>query len=279
MADFYIDTADSSDDVASAEAIAKGLKEGHTAEKPGYWIHVSGTAILCWYDARNERYGEAPLPEQAYNDVTSIEKLRNLPDDAFHRNVDKIVQASNTDAVRTAIVCPPTIYGSGRGAVNTRSMQVPNLAKAALEKGFVPIVGAGKTEWDHVHVDDLGEMMSQLAGASQDSSKRDDREIFGPNGYFFVENGTHKWGEVAKWVAAEASRQGYLPEALTKTVSRTEVDNTSLAGAPTWSINSKGKAQRAKERLGWKATGVSLRDTIGEIVKVEAKALGLTPKE
>lgn len=42
------DTAESSDDVPSAKAIAKGLSAGHSAEKPGYWIHICGTAILGW---------------------------------------------------------------------------------------------------------------------------------------------------------------------------------------------------------------------------------------
>jgi len=58
------DTADSSDNLPAARAIAKGLSAGHTDEKPGYWIHVSGTSILQWYDWDNDRYGQSPLPEQ-----------------------------------------------------------------------------------------------------------------------------------------------------------------------------------------------------------------------
>lgn len=42
------DTADSADDMPSAKAIAKGLAAGHTAEKPGYWLHVCGTGMLQW---------------------------------------------------------------------------------------------------------------------------------------------------------------------------------------------------------------------------------------
>jgi hypothetical protein len=58
------DTADSSDNLPAARAIAKGLSEGHTDEKPGYWIHVCGTSILQWYDWTHDRYGQSPLPEQ-----------------------------------------------------------------------------------------------------------------------------------------------------------------------------------------------------------------------
>jgi hypothetical protein len=38
-----------------------------------------------------------------------------LPDEAFHRNVDKIVLeagAQHAASVKTAVVCPPTIYGT-----------------------------------------------------------------------------------------------------------------------------------------------------------------------
>lgn len=37
-----------------------------------------------------------------------------MPSEAFHRNVDEIVLkagSENASAVKTAIVCPPTIYG------------------------------------------------------------------------------------------------------------------------------------------------------------------------
>lgn len=44
-----------------------------------------------------------------------MDELTNLPDEAFHRNVDKLVIDAGTkhgDVIKTNIVCPPTIYGS-----------------------------------------------------------------------------------------------------------------------------------------------------------------------
>ena len=35
-----------------------------------------------------------------------------------------MVLSTNSDVVKTAIVCPPTIYGPGRGPGNVRSRQV-----------------------------------------------------------------------------------------------------------------------------------------------------------
>lgn len=231
---------------------------------------------MTWYDDANGRSGEPPLPEQKYHDVRDIEKIINLPDAADHRNVDKIVQASISDAVRVAILCPPTIYGTGTGPVSTRSAQVPNLAKATLEKGFAPIVGVGKTEWDNVHISDLGDLFLKLVDATQDASKKGSPDIFGSHAYFFAENGSHTWADVATWIAEEASQQGYLPEGLTKPVSLKEV---SLIGGTSWGQNSKGVAERARKYLGWAPKGKPLKDTIAEVVAKEVKDAGLTPKE
>lgn len=265
--------------MAGATAIAKGLKEGHSAEKPGYWIHTSGTNILTWYDNEHGRAGEAPLPEQKYYDVQGVDRVVNLPDYADHRNIDQIVQGAISDAVRVAIICPPTIYGTGSGPVNTRSIQVPDLAKGTLEKGFAPIVGAGKTEWDNVHVSDLGDIYALLVEATQDAAKKDNPEIFGPEAYYFAENGAHVWADVARWVAEEASRQGFLPAALTKSVSQKEVDLMDGVATTSWGQNSKGVAERASKFLGWVPKGAALKDEVAAIVTYEAEKLGLTPQE
>ncbi|KAF6844170.1 hypothetical protein CMUS01_01320 [Colletotrichum musicola] len=278
-ADVVVHTADSADDEPSAKAIAKGLAEGHSPEKPGFWIHVSGTGILQWYDMKHERFGEAPMPEQEYHDIRDIDRLLNFPDDGLHRNVDKIVLAANSRAVRTAIVSPPTIYGQGRGPVNQRSIQVPALAAATLEKGFAPIVGAGKTEWDNVHVNDLSSFFATLVEVTQDGSRNSDPEVFGPRAYYFVESGTHVWGEVAEWIAEEAHKQGYLPAPLTKEVTMKEALQSEGAANNSWGLNSKSKAERARKYFGWKAKGKTLKDEVPGFVTWEATRLQLQPKE
>lgn len=60
-ADIVIHTANSADDIPSAQAIAKGLAEGHSAQKPAFWIHLCGTGILQWYDDTHKRFGQ-PAP-------------------------------------------------------------------------------------------------------------------------------------------------------------------------------------------------------------------------
>lgn len=113
-ADVVLHAADASDHVGAATAIAAGLARGHTREKPGYWLHTGGTGILTFKDSENDFQTLGTWSEKQYNDLAGVEELTHLPDDAFHRVVDKIVLEAGTehaDRVKTVIVCPPTIYG------------------------------------------------------------------------------------------------------------------------------------------------------------------------
>lgn len=98
--------------MGAARAIAAGLLEGHTKENPGFWLHVGGTGILTYEDSKNGRLGDAS--DKVYDDDNNVEELTSLPDEAFHRNVDKIVLEATTKhsgIINATIVCPPTIYG------------------------------------------------------------------------------------------------------------------------------------------------------------------------
>jgi nucleoside-diphosphate-sugar epimerase len=268
----YTDTADSSDHAGAAKAIAAGVAKGHTKEKPGYWIHVSGTGILTWKDEETKTYGEAPS-QPPYDDLDKVHDLTNLPDSAFHRDIDKIVLAAMSDAVKTAIVCPPTIYGPGRGPGNKTSRQVYHLARITLKSGQAPQLGKGLTEWDNVNVQDLSELFVLLVEAAV--SGKQDPEVWGEKGYFLAENGYHAWGDVSKQVGEEAYKQGYIK---TKEVNAMEPEKAKeQAGfeAFSWGLNSKGFAKRARKVLGWKPTGKSLKECIPEIVDGEAEMLGL----
>lgn len=171
------------DGEAGAKSIAKGLA-GHTPAKPGYLIHTSGTGILLFHDMDRGVFGDEH--PKIYDDVANIDELNTLPDHALHRSVDKVVQAAASDAVRTAIVCPPTIYDIGRGEGNTRSVQIPNLASAMIQRGQAFHIGQGKTFWGNVNVHDLSEAYRLLTEAAVAGGGK---ASWGRNGYYFVENG------------------------------------------------------------------------------------------
>ncbi|KAL3419777.1 nucleoside-diphosphate-sugar epimerase [Phlyctema vagabunda] len=279
-ADIVVHTADASDHPGAAHAIAKGILSGHSKANPGFWIHTSGTRILCWYDTDNEIYGEAPS-QKPYDDLDRVSDLTSLPDSASHRDVDKIVlgaNAANPDVVRTAVVCPPTIYGPGRGPGNQRSRQVYDLAKITLQNGQAPQLGKGLTEWDNVHIHDLSALfvlVAENAASMQQADGSDYAEIWGPKGYFLAENGHHVWGKIAQRVGEIAFEKGYIKEKNTKPMSLEEAQEAAGLEAVSWGLNSKGYAKRARKFLGWKPQGDSLEDELETIVVGEAKKLGI----
>lgn len=102
-------------------SIAAGLVAGHTKEKPGYWLHTGGTGILTFEDSDRNQYGDRS--DKVYDDWEKVDELLNLPDHAFHRNVDQLVLEAGTkhaDVLRTALVCPPTIYGEYRPSTTSK---------------------------------------------------------------------------------------------------------------------------------------------------------------
>jgi len=273
-ADIVLHTADSSDHKGGAAAISKGLATGHTKEKPGFWIHTSGTGILTWKDIETEIYGEAPS-QPPYDDLENVSGLTSLPDKAFHRDVDKMVLEASSDAVKTVIVCPPTIYGTGRGPGNKRSRQVYNLVRFTLELGQAPQLGKGLTEWDNVNVHDLSDLFVLLVEAAVANKPDMDAKLWGKEGYFLAENGHHVWGELSKQVGEVAYQKGYIKGKGTKPWSSEEVKKAAGFEGLSWGLNSKGYAKRARKYLGWKPKGRSLKDEIPDIVDSEAEQLGM----
>lgn len=209
-----------------------------------------------------------------HNDWDGISEVTSLPDAAPHRNVDKLVLAAGPSSggkVRTATVCPPTIYGQGRGPGNRRSHQVPELARCTISAGHGIMVGEGKTLWTCVHVADLSDLYLALFEAALRGGPP---ATWGPEGYYFAENGDIVWGEVAAWVAAEAKRQGLVEEDGVRSCSAAEAGRLTPMGGAIWGANSRARAVRARELLGWRPARPGLREEIRETVEVEARRLG-----
>lgn len=208
------------------------------------------------------------------DDVVLI--TEELPDECPHRPIDKLVLDTNktsSGSVKTLIVCPPTIYGQGRGPVNQGSMQVPGMTRFILREGYAPILPPGTAAWDHVHVSDLGTFLLLAVEAALDSTKKDNPEIFGPHAYYFLEGGAHVWSDIARAIAAEAEKAGLLKEESKPHVR--EVTNKEV-GHPSWELHEHGIAARARKYLDWEPKGKSLRETIPETIDIEVKKLKST---
>lgn len=258
------------DHEAGTSALIKGMQR--SAKPTVYYIHTSGTGILTGETARKNAFGDELT--QQYNDWDGIKELWSLPDDNPHRPVDKIVQASWSDKLKSAIVCPPTIYGPGRGPDNGRSIQTPKSVEAFLKgkKGWV--VGKGQNVWHEVHVHDLSDLYLALTEAAVNGGSP---ATWNDEGYYFAENGEFVWGDILRAVAKDAHKKGFLPSEDAKGLNADEIGEAGFPGGHYYvGTNSRGISKRAKQLLGWKPSRPSLVETIPDLVDSEARALGIT---
>lgn len=266
------DTADSSDHEGAAKAIRDGLVAGHTKENPGFWLHTGGTGILTFADSKAGNVGV--YSDKLYNDWDGVQEVTSLPDDAFHRNVDIIVLEAgkkHSDVLKTTIVCPPTIYGKGRGPASTRGRQAYELSKMVLQQQLTPIFGEGKARWFNVHVHDLSDVYVRLVDAV--AAKNLSPELWGERGYIFTENGQHSWSDLARVIGKEAVKQGYVSSADEKVLGQDAAEKQAGSEGVSWSLNSRAEAIRAKKVLGWSPKEQSLEAEVPTIVKSEHELL------
>ncbi|KAI9044300.1 putative nucleoside-diphosphate-sugar epimerase [Aspergillus affinis] len=270
-ADIVLHCADC-DHIASAEAIAKGATQ-HTPERPLWIIHTSGTGILTVEDFRTNTWGLYRAKE--HDDWDGVDELLNLPEDSLHRNVDKIINdagKNNPDSVKVAIVCPPTIYGPGRGPGNQKSVQAYWLAAAVLKRKKGLLVGKGENIWHQIHVQDLSDLYRLLGDAAAAGGGK---ATWNDKGYYLAENGPFVWGDIQREVARVAYEKKLIPSPEVEALPDAEVTALNQFGLYAWGSSSRGHSLRARKLLGWSPSRPSLKELIPEIVDIEAKDLGL----
>ncbi|KAJ4354058.1 uncharacterized protein N0V89_005791 [Didymosphaeria variabile] len=269
-ADIVVHTANA-DHQGAATAIVAGLAQKKT---PGYLIHVSGTGILATADVERQTFGEQTA--HVYDDWDGIKEVTSLPDSFDHRDVDKIVLAAaerNSGNVFTAIVCPPCIYGPGRGPDNQRSIQANKLANATLNRGKGFQINAGQNIWHEVHVQDLSNVFVGLVTAALQPGGG--KATWNEEGYYFAENGSFQWGDISHQIA-KIAKDKKLIETADVDILPVEEANKLVRGARfLFGTNSRAKAVRARELLGWTPRQKSLKDLLPDVIENEAKDLGL----
>ncbi|KAK5459862.1 hypothetical protein LTS15_003991 [Exophiala xenobiotica] len=257
------------DHVPSAEAIAKGLAR-RQRDGPGYWIHTSGTLILGYETMVKNAFGDRL--DKVFDDWDNVKELISHPDAAAHRDVDKVVLAAGSDKVQTAIVCPPTIIGAGRGPDNTRSVQIYRTTEAFLKNKQAFKVGKGENVWHYVNVQDLSELYLLLGEAAVNGGSP---ATWNEQGYYLAENGPFVWGEVLQTIANIAHKEGLIPSATLKSYTAKEADEIMPFASYSIGTNSQGVSVRGKKLLGWKPKMGSIQDELPIAVDSEAHLLGL----
>ncbi|KAH6704299.1 hypothetical protein BKA61DRAFT_646614 [Leptodontidium sp. MPI-SDFR-AT-0119] len=255
--------------VGCVRAIAQGLSQ-KPADEVGYFIHLSGSDILCFPDVEADAYGVHG--DKVFDDWDGVGELTSMKDIAAHQEVDMVVLKAGASTTKSAIVCPPTIYGPGRGPGNKRSIQVPTLVEYTLKRGAGLTVEAGQNIWSVVHVQDLSKLFLTLI---EESVRGGGVAGWGNEGYYFAENGEACWADIATRIAEEAQKQGYIGSTKLERLDKKVADGIWEYATFFWGTNSRCKAIRARKLLKWSPTEHHVFDEIPRLVAAEAKVLGL----
>ncbi|KAM5361363.1 hypothetical protein ACJZ2D_013133 [Fusarium nematophilum] len=261
----------------SVQAIHQGLSTKPKGDRPPYWIQISGGSVLAAPEVANKSRVSGTGSGVIYNDLSGIGSIRNLIKKHPSRAVDNYMLsvAANTPQIKTAILVPPVIYGQGRGPVNQRSFQIPELARVTLQRQKGLQIGSGLNRWGNIHIQDLSQLLLRLIEQAAAGEGEGDDKIWGSNGVYLTGVGELSFGEISRRITAAAYELNLLPNKKVDQVTGEEADMLLPHGSVLYGTNARGRAHRAEAVLGWTPQKEDLEHDIPRVVAEEAQALGL----
>jgi len=212
--------------------------------------------------------------DDQYGDVEDEKRLQATIRKHQNRTVDNFTLdiSDQTPAVKTALVIPSLIYGQGRGPGNQRSIQIPELARIALQRKRAAQIGAGANVWSNVHISDLSSLLVSLVESALSGS--DDKRIWGASGLFLAgANPGISFGAAIKQIATAAHESHHLSDTEIDEISASEADKLSPHASAIVGTNARTLSERAQKFFGWKPQGPALADEIPSTVMVEIERL------
>ncbi|KND88277.1 hypothetical protein TOPH_07136 [Tolypocladium ophioglossoides CBS 100239] len=257
----------------SVQTIHEALKKRPVDNKPAYWIHVSGAAALSAAETSDKSRIPGSRSDAIWDDLNGVDDIRDMIQKHPARAVDNYILsvAKDTPQVNTAIFFPPITFGTGHGPVNQRSIQIPYLAKATLERKRGLVVGKGANRWGSVHIHDLGKLVLKLVEKAAEPSQSDE-QVWNENGLYMLGLEETTFRHLSERVTELAAEKGLIPSATDIDEVLGDEANKLLPHATViYATNARSEARRGKEILGWKPEHVpGLEEGIVEAVDVEA---------
>jgi nucleoside-diphosphate-sugar epimerase len=200
------------------------------------FIHTSGSSIVG-KRSRGER------ADDAYDEDTPVTPS---PARAARVALNEFILSRRDQGCRPVIVCPSLIYGIGHGA-GRDSVQVPLLIKLAKKRGNAAHAGPGENVWSNVHIDDLVPLYLLAIEKAPAGS------------FYFAENGENSMREACVSINRMLGFAG-PPSAMSMAEAAAEWGEGTAED--TMASNSRVRAKRAREGLGWKPQARGLIEEI-----------------
>lgn len=254
------------------EALVAGLLK-RTSTSPGYLIQLSGTGIISDFQSpTGGSYGNKD--PRVWSDLGDIDEIWDQPDEALHRDVDKVIRKAYTDhgdRIRTAIVCSPDIYGPGTGPGKRISILIPFFIEETLGRGWPFYCGKGENTRSWVHVQDLVKIHLKLVEAAASGGGSVD---WNEKGYYFASSQELSQLQLADAIGKVLKKRGMMedptPRQLTPEQLK-EMRSGKFGDTPEIALfmlasSSRTVPQRSRTVLGYESNMPNLLDMLDEEV-------------
>lgn len=222
----------------------------------------------------------------------------------MQHSIDRLIQYVSNDLLKTAIICPPDVYGQSRGISSRTSLMIPLYVERLL-KGKEPFyLGRGENLRAVVHIDDVVDLFAMLLQEALDDggiaqwgrevsfesfslrkahtllrvfSRPEQKSTFAHvltkyQGFYFAASDEVAWKDVAEAITQLGREQKWLPED-TQTVSysasqlRAVFPRSPDLAFSLYGSNSRVSADRARLLLDWCPQGPDFWTTLPRDVK------------
>jgi nucleoside-diphosphate-sugar epimerase len=218
----------------------------------------------------NDQY-HGRLNPKIWSDLASLEEIRSLPADSLHQNTETIIANTIRDhgsKINIAIMCPPDIYGKGKGLAKTHSVFVPMLIDGIKKLGGkVFYYGEGTNTRSWVHMDELMVVYTKIIEAA---ASGDVAGYFNKNGYFFAGTQEHSHMDIVTVTGRVLHQQGAVADPEPKQISLEELDASvkipgfehMKVGRYLFASNSRTRAERAEKLFGYRGQSPGLLESL-----------------
>ena len=157
-----------------------------------------------------------------------LKKRQEQEDLPLRRSDVTIVELGRALNVPTFILMSPLIYGTGTGYFNQRSIQIPNMVRAAVKAKHAEMVADGAGRWGNIHIEDLASLYEVLIARIL---RGDDPVASGEKGIYFTVSGEHAWRDIVNGIAREGHALGTFEDAEVKPISLEEAGKKWMGGS------------------------------------------------
>ncbi|KAI9700628.1 MAG: hypothetical protein M1836_001995 [Candelina mexicana] len=262
-ADVVLQIADS-DHEAGTMALLDALAEGQRMDgKERTYIHVSGAAKIIKITGAS-----GTKSTKIYGDLEQADFIRNFTaTNCPHASLEqKIIERGEKIGVRTAILSPPMVHGTGRGPVRRRGYLAVYL-NVAITQYQAFMVEDGNNIWSQVDVHDVSNALLKLVTEALKSPERC-RASWGREGHYFVESSEAVWRQKAAMVATLLKSEGWLKTKRILSVTPGHAKSVHPDGDNIFGTNVRVRAQKLR-LLGWEPKGPAWEDSLRYTIKEE----------